>query len=306
MRSRLPSARQSGSIRATAEGFARYPNAFTDVAIGEPGRDHLDEPLPNVRVSADLGSESPDAIVIAASAVPPREREELVRQRAPIEKFWDLERRHNFLLMRGLLSWLGEAGWRILIVATNPVQEWVNALDQIFTGRPIVGLGTAFDDRRIRLLVRAMSPKENMTAVRALRIVGGHGTAMVLGADRQDPGVVAAAKWMSDALSVDLVTAPDEVAKVWWTTVSLHPFVEGLSGVETRTHVVAPVIFDGVRAATGTDVVVNGLDIHPVPLKSLSREEHGALLCHLCEARENGVALADRLKRSEAETIAAI
>lgn len=280
---------------AAAEAFAEYPHAFEDIAVVDSKVKSIQNLPSNVRCITEFTTEAPDVLVVVSSAVPRKARERLVAKLAPIEEFWRLERRCNMSMMKALLPWIDRANWKMLIVGTNPVHEWVNALHVIYPNRVIVGLGSAFDSRRIRFLAAAMCPDQEMEILSDLRIVGGHGCAIGVSAGRVPREVVKVAVWMSNMLSVALTDAPDGHAKLWWMNVAIRPLVRGIAGNKTLTHLIVPVTYSGVTAATGVNVEVEGLKlgvVHPTELTDEEREEY---VKYLQRAREIGCELARQL-----------
>lgn len=282
--------------RATAEGFAVESKKFSDVVIIDPDPDRVAQSLPpGVRVTGNLSGESPDIVVLSASAAPASDRERLVERLAPIEAFWDLEREYNLPMIAGLLPWMRTTNWKLLIVETNPVHEWVNALHLLYPERRVVGLGTAFDSRRIRFLAAAMYPDAERLVLTKLKVLGGHGTALGISGDKLPGEVFQVAKWMSNMLSVAFVKSPDAFAKLWWTGVAIRPLVRGLAGRRTRSHLVVPLSFGGMKAATGVDVSIAGLDIRPLLPSNLSRSERREFLTYLRTMHKVGIDLARKL-----------
>jgi len=281
--------------KTVVKAFTDYSNRFSDVSIGDPHIAAIDDVPAKARAIKTLSDDSPDIVVITASAVPKAARDRLAKMMAPIDRFWDLERKHNLRMLKSLLPWLTRTKWRMLIIGTNPVHEWVNALKVIFPDRQIVGLGTAFDNRRIKFLAAAMCPDKDMLVLRSLRILGGHGTAISASNGKVSAEVFDTAKWMSNALSVAFIKAPSDYASLWWKKVAIDPLVEGIAGIQTQTHLVVPVSYKRTRAATSIDVIVNGFSLRPIIPKNLSASESRCYLEFLHKMQNIGRALAKQL-----------
>lgn len=282
--------------RSIAEEFARHPRAFTEVTVSDPDPATLRDMPKGIRAVTSLPSDAADILVLAASLVPPSARERLLEVYAPIEAFWRLERRYNLPLMRRLFPWIQAADWKLLVVASNPVDDWVNALQLLLGNRKIVGLGTAFDSQRIRFLAAALSPGSELQVLRQLKVIGGHGTAINAGNFMRQE-VFEVAKWMSNTLSIAFLKAPDLYTRTWWTEVAIRPFVRGLMGIPTRTHLVVTVRYGGISAATGLDVLINHLTIRKRPLAKLSTETAHEFTGYLRRMREVGGSLARKISR---------
>lgn len=277
--------------RVTAAVFAEHEPVFTDVALSDPSPRSLRRLPAGTRPAKHLESEDPDIVVLAASAVPRSARDRLLRSLAPIEAFWALERKANLRLMRQIFPWLRFANWKLLVVATNPVDDWTNALDSLLMPRKVVGLGTAFDNARVRFLAAAQCPGREIALLRRLRVVGAHGAVIGLGGPVK-PEIVETARWMSNALSVAFLKAPELYAATWWREVALRPLVRGLAGVSTRTHLVVPLTYGSVRTALGVDTRVRGLEIRHRPIRELRDAEQRQLLKHVTAVRRTRGALA--------------
>ena len=279
-----------------AKEFADFGGPYRDVAIVGLERKTPERKLDQVRWSAEYQRETPDVIVFAFSAVPVTVRQELVDRSAEIEEFWDVERRYNLAHIRSFIPWIERSSAKLVVVATNPVHEWVNALLKLFPRRKIVGLGTAFDERRIRYLAAAMSPGREQEVIALLRIFGGHGDSFAISCGQVSADVLEVARWVSNAISVAFVAAPEGYAELWWSQVAISPLVEGLAGREIRTHLVVPINLEDVEAATGVDTIVRALDFREVLPEALSREETQMLVSHLQEMRRTGEELAEQLR----------
>jgi hypothetical protein len=286
--------------RAIGKLFTEFPEEFHQISILDPHSDNYVPAPHGVHHVQSLWDQNPDIVVLAYSAVPPRARSQLVDAGADISAFWEIELHHNESYMASILPFLDVWSWRLLVVATNPVDEWVNALSQLYS-RPVVGLGSAFDSQRVRSLLAAMVPDSETDILRSVRVAGGHGRPIAVSGDRLVPQLVDAATWMSNALSVAFVHAPDQVAQTWWETVALRPFVTGLSGFPSRTHLVIPVEFDGVRAAGAFDVIVERLTT-TVQIPEMSVSEQAQVRDHLLRMNEAGTHLASRLREHRPET----
>lgn len=86
-----------------------------------------------------------------------------------------------------MLGFLDAWPWKLLIIETNPVDDWVNALIKMYKRRRIVGLGSAFDSQRVRALMAAMCPRSEAEVLRSVRVVGGHGKPIPVMGDRIAP-----------------------------------------------------------------------------------------------------------------------
>ena len=284
--------------RAFARTFALWPESFNDIVITDQDVTRYRGLPPGIRFSNQPLHEAYDVVVLTASAVPAEERAALAKTGAPIGEFWRLERRYNLGLFKTLSPWLRDNPWRLLILCTNPVHEWANALHQMFPDRAIAGFGTAFDEKRVRFLTAAMFAERECQVLRDLRVVGAHGDILSLSGGKIPKHVSDAAVWMSNALSVAFVNAPPDVAELWWSQTAIEPLVKGLAGHESRTHLIVPLTYRGTCAATGVDVSVNGLDIRVLLPEHLSDREQEDFVAQLGMLRMTGTAWLHELNKT--------
>jgi hypothetical protein len=281
--------------RLIADSFAQHSRFSVVVLNGSP----RGKQAPYTSHTQALDIEHADVLVIAASAVPGTERRRLASRAAPIENFWALERQYNLGLFRQLLPSISLGRWRLLAIATNPVHDWVNALHTMFRGRSIVGLGSAFDDLRIRYLTAAMSGENGLRVLNRLRIVGGHGEPLGVSGGTVSKDRFQAAKWMSNFLSVGFIQAPTEHKETWWRSTSIDPFVRGIAGTKIATHLIVPVRYRGVEAASAVDVIVQGFQIRARLPRRFSASEEEEYLAYLHQARLVGAKLAQEIGPAE-------
>lgn len=278
--------------KSIAEVFCEHRAAFTDIVLVDRAPLALLNAPTGVRTTTSLSGEAPEIVVLAACAVPKAVRERLIKASAPFEELMKIEQRYNLPMMQNILPWIQSGTWKMLVIATNPVDDWVSAFHVLFQRRLVVGLGTAFDSRRIKCLAAALTPGAEAEIFRKLRIMGGHGTAITINEKLLQDETFTLARWMSNALSVAFIKAPEAYPKIWWKEVAIRPLVRGLAGVPTWTHLVVPFTYGGIKAATGLDVQVKHLTIHKRPLGRLPAETRQEFILYLKRMRRLGAALA--------------